>query len=170
MDNDIFAQVYKLYLNDIYMYVYLLCKNHQTAEDIAQETFIKAFLKLDFPDKRIKSWLLSVAHNIFIDYYRKNKKVHIYDDTILETLLDRFSLEEEYIAKEQLNHAIKGLNNLPLNQKRAVILSDFNGLSYIEKNGVCFIGAVVEGDSKELLKLKDNPYVHCINVENVVVW
>jgi RNA polymerase sigma-70 factor, ECF subfamily len=132
LDNDIFTQVYNLYLNDIYMYVFLLCKNRQTAEDIAQETFIKAFLKLEFPDKRIKSWLLAVAHNTFIDYYRKSKKQQLCDDTILETIPDSFSLERQYLAKEQLQDMVVALDNLPLNQKRAVILSDFNELSYAE--------------------------------------
>jgi hypothetical protein len=48
---------------------------------------------------------------------------------------------------------------------------DYDGIiSYIENNGVYFIGVVVEGGSKELLKLKENPYVHCISVDNVVVW
>lgn len=132
MDNDIFEQIYKLYLKDIYMYVFLLCKNSHVAEDIAQETFIKAFLKLDFPDKRIKAWLMTVAHNIFIDYYRKSKKQQLCDETILETLPDSFSLEDRYITKEHLNYAVKALDMLPLNQKRAVVLSDFSGLSYAE--------------------------------------
>lgn len=132
LNNDIFEQIYKQYIKDIYMYVFLLCKNHQTAEDIAQETFIKALLKLDFPDKSLKPWLLLVAHNIFIDYYRKSKKQHLYDETVLDTVPDSFSLEDNYIAKEQIDHVVKLLDTLPLRQKRAVILCDFNGLSYIE--------------------------------------
>jgi hypothetical protein len=43
-------------------------------------------------------------------------------------------------------------------------------IKYIEDNGVYYIGAVVEGDSKELLKLKNNPYVHCITIDKIVVW
>jgi RNA polymerase sigma-70 factor (ECF subfamily) len=66
------------------------------------------------------------------DYYRKNKKEKITDETVIETLSDNFSLEQHYIIKEHIALIIKTIDKLPLNQKRAVILYDFNNLSYIE--------------------------------------
>lgn len=43
-------------------------------------------------------------------------------------------------------------------------------IKQIENNGVEYIGMYISGDSKELLKLKDNPLIHCLRVQNIVVW
>lgn len=38
------------------------------------------------------------------------------------------------------------------------------------KNGVQYVGALISGDAKELLKLKDNPNIYACHVEDIVVW
>lgn len=43
-------------------------------------------------------------------------------------------------------------------------------LSYVEKNGVKYVGAVIKGDTKELLKLKDNPDIYACRVYDIVIW
>ena len=60
---------------DILNYVYRLVGNNYEAEDLAQETFIKAFQKFESLKEKdkVKSWLYSIARNVTIDYFRKNK-------------------------------------------------------------------------------------------------
>jgi hypothetical protein len=43
-------------------------------------------------------------------------------------------------------------------------------IKHVENNGVEYVGVYISADSKELLKLKDNPMIHCLRVENLVVW
>jgi hypothetical protein len=43
-------------------------------------------------------------------------------------------------------------------------------ISYVEKNGVQYVGALITGDTKELLKLKSNPDIYACSVEDIVVW
>lgn len=58
LKDDIFIKIYKEYLPNVYRYLYGLTYNHQTAEDLAQETFIKALCILQTPNKSIKAWFL----------------------------------------------------------------------------------------------------------------
>ena len=43
-------------------------------------------------------------------------------------------------------------------------------IKHVENNGVEYVGVYISADSKELLKLKDNPMIHYLRVENIVVW
>ena len=43
-------------------------------------------------------------------------------------------------------------------------------IKQVENNGVEYVGAYISADSKELLKLKGNPLIHCLRVQNIVVW
>ena len=67
-------QLYIMYMNDLYRYLYSLCRNHSTAEDLLQDTFYKAHLALlanNITD--IKPWLFKVAYYTHIDFIRKKK-------------------------------------------------------------------------------------------------
>ena len=51
MENELLRQLYRKYRRELYLYLYSLCKNHELAEDLLQETFLKALLAL--PDALI---------------------------------------------------------------------------------------------------------------------
>ena len=51
MENELLRQLYRKYQRELYLYLYSLCKNHELAEDLLQETFVKALLAL--PDALI---------------------------------------------------------------------------------------------------------------------
>ena len=51
MENELLRQLYRKYQRELYLYLYSLCKNHELAEDLLQETFLKALLAL--PDALI---------------------------------------------------------------------------------------------------------------------
>lgn len=60
----------------IYTYVYRLVKDSATAEDIAQETFVRLYKELDrIRDKTASAWLYRVARNLVTDYIRKKRPV-----------------------------------------------------------------------------------------------
>ena len=62
MNSRMMDVIYREYKTDVYQYLYYLCRNHHSAEDLMQETFYRALTRLDgMEPKRIKAWLLRVA-------------------------------------------------------------------------------------------------------------
>ncbi len=43
-------------------------------------------------------------------------------------------------------------------------------IKHVEDNGVEYVGMYISADSKELLNLKGNPFIHCLRVQNIVIW
>lgn len=65
MEKDILKQLYQKYRKEIYLYLYSLCKNSSLAEDLLQETFLKALLSLPDDHTNMRAWLYLVARNLF---------------------------------------------------------------------------------------------------------
>lgn len=129
LEGDIFIKIYKEYFPYVYKYLYGLTYNHQTAEDLAQEAFIKALCVLQFPNESIKSWLLTVAHNLYVDYIKKNKRLDFREDDVLnQTKAQDFI--DELILKESTKSAFELIQQLPENQRQVVLLCLANELSY----------------------------------------
>lgn len=65
------------YYHDIYVYAYSLSKYPHEAEDIAQETMLKAISNISSFDGRkdIRAWLFTIARNIFYNKKRKDKRI-----------------------------------------------------------------------------------------------
>ena len=131
MEVDIFTLIYEIYYKIVYRYLYSLTFNHQKAEDLTQDVFVKAMCLLDMPDSRIKAWLLTVAHNLYIDYIRKNTRLQISEDA---ALLQKPSgdIQAEIENRVELSNAMSLLKALPETQRQAVILCMVNELSYEE--------------------------------------
>ena len=126
--------IYTFYFNDIYRFLLSLCRNHHTAEDLVQETFLRAYLHVEnYDNESIKSWLFTVAHNAFIDYYRKEKRTEVKKQSFFSRLFDkRNTPEEAVVIHEDIQEIINLLEGLPEKQKYAVLLHDFHDLSYLE--------------------------------------
>lgn len=94
--------------------------------------------------------------------------------------LNKFNAYEDAAQKEVLLYGLKEIKE----HKNIVdyILSNYgvqgsgifddidNAIEYVDKNGVQYVGALITGDTKELLKLKDNPNIYGCSVEDIVVW
>lgn len=72
MQKKILEYLYETYYQMLFLYALSLTKHKEDAQDIVQETFIKAYLSLD-NNTDIKNWLYKVLKNAFIDTYRKRK-------------------------------------------------------------------------------------------------
>lgn len=71
-------------MNDVYRFLLSMTKDKHLAEDLLQETFMRAYIHIhSYDHSKVKPWLFQVARNAFIDYVRKHKKeVTISDDLI----------------------------------------------------------------------------------------
>jgi RNA polymerase sigma-70 factor (ECF subfamily) len=129
LEGDIFIKIYKEYFPYVYRYLYGLTYNHQTAEDLAQEAFVKALCVLQVPNESIKAWLLTVAHNLYVDYVKKNRRLDFGDDSLLGQIKVQ-DFTEELMLKESTRSAFKLIEQLPENQRQVVLLCLVNELSY----------------------------------------
>lgn len=73
MEQEEWKQIYEIYQRPLFLYALSLTKNIQDAEDLLQETFIKAFLSYEKTGS-IKYWLVTVLRNEFLNLYRKRKR------------------------------------------------------------------------------------------------
>lgn len=70
---------YEEYSNDVYNYAFFMLGDREQAMDIVQDTFIRAYNKLEsFQGGREKSWLFRIARNLTIDYMRKKRTLANY--------------------------------------------------------------------------------------------
>lgn len=83
-----FDQVYRAYYKDVYFYLRSLSANETTAEEITQESFVKALKAIDRFDgsKDIRAWLFTIAKNTYYTFCKRGK-VHA-DETLLENGVD----------------------------------------------------------------------------------
>lgn len=126
-------KIYKLYINDVYRYLYSLSRSHHVAEDLVQETFYRAYLYLeDYENQNVKSWLFKVAYHTFVDYIRKEKRVSFVGESLLETLQASDSTEEYVVAKNSYEKLIGFIHTLPIMEAQCILLCDVHQLTYEE--------------------------------------
>ena len=129
------------YKSKVYTTIFLIVKDQDVAEDLLQDVFVKVVRTLH-SDKyneegKFQPWVMRIAHNLAIDYFRKAKR----QPTILledgSNLLNsmRFaeqSSEELRIKEETLDLVRKLIDELPEAQKEVVILRHYMDLSFQE--------------------------------------
>ncbi|WP_066627213.1 RNA polymerase sigma factor [Labilibacter marinus] len=128
--------------NKIYSYILMMVKQHELAEDVFQDTFIKVINNLKrgkyIDNGRFPSWVMRIAHNLIIDFYRKQKNVkEVSNDATDYDLLNskKFSesnIEDKMVYSQILTEVVELLDYLPDNQKEVVKLRHFMGLSFKE--------------------------------------
>jgi len=122
---------------DILNYIYRLVGNNYEAEDLAQEAFIKAFQKFESLEDRDKarSWLYSIARNVTIDYFRRNKHRSIpLDEMILDNYARATAVDyrDDVLKKEVSKEIASALEKLSEQDRMIVKLLYFEGFSYKE--------------------------------------
>jgi len=105
----------KRYLKPIYSFVYRYIGNAQDAEDITQDTFIKAWrhLKRFKPQKKFKTWIFTIAKNTAIDFLKKKKDIPFSqfeneegENIITETLADTSPLPSEPLEHQDVSRIL----------------------------------------------------------------
>jgi RNA polymerase sigma-70 factor, ECF subfamily len=121
VDSDAIAKLYNTYSKQVYIYTFSLCGNHQVAEDIMQEAFVKAMLSLECSHNNIQAWLFRVCRNLWIDYLRKPK--HLADVEIDSLNIQDGSLDflEKIIQAEQSRKLYMTILSLPQSLREVLI-------------------------------------------------
>lgn len=115
-------QVYTLYFNDLYRYLYSLSRNHAEAEDLLQETFTKAHIVLLANEiEDIKPWLFKVGYYTFIDRVRKNKR-YVMTNEFLQ--IDLKTPEKIVVENDAFMELLNYLDHIRPIEKQAILLCD----------------------------------------------
>jgi len=133
------------YRDQLYKTALRMTRSVEEAEDLLQETYLKAFNHYDRFEEgtNLKAWLFRIMKNTFINSYRKRKlqPLHLEFDELQEgfesTLLDQGHVADTSPETDLLNELLDGevrnaLLGLPHDYKMAVLLVDIHGLSYQE--------------------------------------
>ena len=141
-NNVAFDTLLNRHKSNVYSYIYFIVRNREMAEDIFQETFVKAIMTIKqgryTENGKFRAWINRIAHNLIIDNYRQEKNEQtISNDECEVDLLNNFKLSdgtiEDEMVKDQIFSDIKKLiNYLPDNQKEVLVLRYYQDLSFKE--------------------------------------
>lgn len=140
---DIYAVLVERYKSMVYNIAYRMLGETESAKDMAQESFISAYIALkDFKkNSKFSSWLCSIAINKCRDYLR-SKKDTVSIDEIAEVSVSKIATPEDAACNRQIGHGIQtALNELPKEYREAVVLKHIEGLDYNEMRNVLGVSA-----------------------------
>ena len=126
----------------VFDYINMMVKDRDVAEDIFQETFIKAVRVIDegrYTDNgKFLSWILRIAHNQVIDHFRAQKQNQQLNEAeagydVLGTLrLAERTVEDEIVCEQIAGDVRRMVELLPDEQREVVMMRYYSGLSFKE--------------------------------------
>ena len=142
-DNKAFDEVLSRTQEKLFTYIMFVVRDHDMADDIFQETFVKAITKLQqgqYTDSgKFLFWITRIAHNVIMDWYRAQKNEHIIEPTADNNLsnLHGASILDTYRETEMVNEQVlrdvkKMMNALPAPQREVVYMRFYQQLSFKE--------------------------------------
>ena len=142
------SEIYDRYSGRIYNFAFRFLKNAEAAEDATQEVFVKMIRHANqfHGDAKLSTWLFSITANWCRDYLRKADNKPKESDEVLVTLPSSAELspERNLERREDEQRVRRALNMLTPEQREAILLSRYQGLSYAEIAQIagCSEGAV----------------------------
>ncbi len=140
--NHAFDVLLNRHKNNVFSYIYFIVRNREVAEDVFQETFMKAIVTIKqgryTENGKFRAWISRIAHNLIIDSFRqeKNEQTISNDDCEID-LFNNSKLSdgtiEDSLVKDQIMMDVKKLvTYLPDSQKEVLILRYYQDLSFKE--------------------------------------
>ena len=133
------------FLPSLYNTAYRLARNAQDAEDLVQETYLRAYRSFAqfTPGTNLKAWLFRILKNAFINEYRKRRAAPPEEEfaALEESFESRIDTDRYPATKnpeqQALEHSLdekvqRALDELPPDYRMAVLLADLEGFSYKE--------------------------------------
>ena len=123
--------IYTEYHDKILNYISYKVGNHEDAEDICSEVFIKIQKNLDKYEEdkaSVARWIYVIAGNTIIDYYRARKTF----EEVPEELPSEIDLENEMLSRESLSELADALMKLSEEERKVIVLHYYEGLKLTE--------------------------------------
>ena len=140
--NEAFDELLERHKDRIFMYIYHSVKNEDLANDLFQDTFVKAITTIKqgryVENGHFAAWVSRIAHNLIIDYFRqvKNENLQSTDDDE-SNILNRKELSqstiEENIVTTQIHDDVRRLvKALPDSQREVLVMRYYKNMSFKE--------------------------------------
>ena len=152
------------YIDGLYGYAIALTRNQADAEDLVQETYVRAKQAMQKlrADSNIKGWLLTILRNIWFNQLRKRRnapqmvEIKAEDgiaNNIVEPSKDSHDL---YVSKQEAEHVRTAIQKLPVDFREIILLREYEELSYLEIANVldCPVGTVMSRLGRARAKLR----------------
>jgi RNA polymerase sigma-70 factor (ECF subfamily) len=135
-DRAAFAELFELLHRPVLGYVYHLVGDAATAEDVAQDAFVRAHERIGQlgPPYDFKSWVYRIAGNLAMDHLRGARRIVDLEEPLPmdEPPTTRRPLERKVQREEARRSVRETLADLPASYRQALVLRELNGLSYDE--------------------------------------
>jgi RNA polymerase sigma-70 factor (ECF subfamily) len=127
----------------LFSYILFVVRDHDKAEDVFQETFVKVITKLNqrkyTVSGKFSAWLMRIAHNVIMDNFREQRSQNIVEPTqgndlsnlSSKDLLDT-NVEKRYVNEQILSDVKKMMNLLPPTQREVVFMRFYQDMSFKE--------------------------------------
>ena len=156
-DKEAFAQIYNLYLNELYRYGTKLCMDESLVKDAIQEVYIDLYLKRErnhCHPGNLKFYLILALKRNLIKKLKFNRRIHDMDSEYELLFEPVYSIEKIIVEQEEdeekAESVIKALNQIPPKQKEAVYLRFNESLEYSEIAEI--MGISVESVRKQVYR------------------
>lgn len=145
-----FEAIALVHLDRLYHMALRLCQNRTEAEDLVQESYLKAFRHFDqfAPGTNCRAWLFAILHNTFLSRVKRQGREVLGPDEeelerggkgISETMAALPTPEEELLRHAVDADLVRALEQLPLRFREVVLLADLEECSYKEIARICGI-------------------------------
>jgi RNA polymerase sigma-70 factor (ECF subfamily) len=141
-DNKAFDELLARYQSKLFNYIFFIVRNQEVAEDLFQETFVKAIVTLQQGryqnDGKFAAWITRIAHNLVIDQFRIERNENaISNDEVEFDLLNDAKLAEGTIENRMVNEQVLKdvralIDELPDCQREVVFMRYYQDLSFKE--------------------------------------
>lgn len=141
-NNEAFNILLDRYKDKLYSYINYIVRNSDLADDILQETFVKAIITLQkgaySSNGKFGAWLTRIAHNLMIDCFRQERNDNTVSadteeyDVLNDMDLSENTVEDHMINSQTLRDVRALINNLPDNQREVVFMRYYQDLSFKE--------------------------------------
>ena len=140
-NNRAFDEILNRHKDRLYSYIFFLVRSREVAEDIFQETFVKAIVNLQqgrytADDNKFYAWLTRIAHNLVIDLFRQERNENqISNDEADVDLFNNQAYSEGTIESRIVNSQVLAdvrrlIDYLPDNQREVIYMRYYQSLSY----------------------------------------
>ncbi|MGJ7919942.1 RNA polymerase sigma factor SigX [Neobacillus sp. LXY-4] len=137
--DSVFLDLYTKYHQHVFQFLFYMVKNREQAEDLVQEVYIrvlKSYQRFEGKSSE-KTWLFSIARNVAIDHFRKQKgwrqKMFGTFDWSTQQVKDEYPLPEEIaMQREELQIMYRALDQCTLDQRMVLVMRYLQDLTIAE--------------------------------------
>jgi RNA polymerase sigma-70 factor, ECF subfamily len=137
-DASAFDELMRRYKRPVVNFIFRMLGNAQDADDVAQDVFVRVYQNLDTyrPETKFSTWLFALARHAAIDRIRWRSRHRTETIELAPEMVALSGTADEVNAHEIGDEIAAAVAKLPEDQKTAIVLSEYHGMSYAEIAGV----------------------------------